>query len=333
VTYSRSDVFCDYLTVTCNPNSSFVSTGVGVEATLDGGLEGYFARVCLPVAFEDRVKGVVGYSAGDQGLIRIERKRRFHAVSASGGAIRFLIDNGYWRDYLNILGSVEHNVTRIDVAVDEYRDAAGLLRELESRYPDGLYSFGRKALGVTTLYRTREDGVQTGTWYVGHRTAARVSARVYDKADEALQKRGVLLPPTARYELTFRKDFKCSLWDALMPESLFYSHASPGLLAGPDRDVPVWCPKGVVPWVSDDVDCRLSTDVFERRMATSPELEKLAELALDIGGDCRSFAVRAFERQFDGLVKQIAAERALRLIEAEKAAEAEAKELVETITG
>lgn len=331
--YSRSEVFCDYLTVTCDPMTSFLTPSIGVEATLDGGIEGFLARICVSVSFEDKDKGVVNYIAG-KGIIRIERKKKFHLVAASGGAISFLKDNGHWRDYLNVLGSVAHNVSRIDVAVDVYCDAPKVLRGLEKRYSSGSYCFGRKSLPITTLYGTRADGAITGTWYVGHRTSARVTARVYDKAYEVFCRTFETIRPTTRYELTFKRDYNCSLWDALMPKSLFYTHASPGLLdAPPGEEIDTWTSKGTVPWESSPVDCRLAVDVFERRITTSPEMLKLAELALDIGGDCRSYAVRSFEEHFDGLIKQVEADRLVRFERAKAEALAATEETLSLAVG
>lgn len=324
--YSRSEPFCDYLTVTCNPQSSFLTPNIGVEATLDGGLQGFLARICLSVGFEDLDKGVINYIAG-RGIIRIERKKKFHLVAASGAAVSFLRDNGHWRDYLNVLGSVAHNVSRIDVAVDVFRDAVDVLRGLERAYSSGFYSFGRKSLPITTLYGTRDDGQITGTWYAGHRTSARVTARVYDKAYEVLVKRFEVIPPTTRYELTFKRDYNCSLWDALMPKSLFYTHASPGLLDAPGGEIiPQWSSKGTAPWVSEPVDSRLAFDVFERRVVVSPEMANLAELALDIGGDCIPMAVRRFEELLVGMAKEKEADRIVRFDRAKAQAIAEAEE-------
>lgn len=329
----RSSVFCDYLTVTCDPQSSFLTPNIGVEATLDGGLQGYLARICLTVSFEDRDKGVINYVAG-KGIIRIERKKKFHLVAASGGAISFLRDNGHWRDYLNVLGSVAHNVSRIDVAVDVYCDAVPVLRGLERRYDSGFFSFGRKSLPITTLYGTRDDGKVTGTWYVGHRTSARVTARVYDKAYETLVRRFEVIEPTTRYELTFKRDYNCSLWDALMPKSLFYTHASPGLLDAPEgENIETWSSKGSVPWVSEPVDTRLAFDVFERKVISSPDLEHIAELALDIGGDCLPMVKRRFDELLEGMVKEREADRLIRFERAKAEALAATEETLSLAVG
>lgn len=292
MTYLRSEPFCDWLDVTCSPEASFFDSLVS------------FMVCCVyPVAFSEPDKGRVGYSVG-AGILVLDKKSRFHRASASGGVIQRLKDDGYFRDYVNILGSVPHNVTRLDAAVDLYTDAPPYLRFLEGKYPDDRFSFGRKSLRVTRLYSKREsDGALTGTWYVGHRSSARVTARVYDKREEAMEKRRQVLPPTTRIELTFKKDYNCSLWDVLMPESLFYSHAAPCLLDVPeDKCIIPWAEKGLIPWKSAPVDTNLTINVFERRVTHSPELLELARLVSELGEEAKPIVMRRFETLFNSLV-------------------------------
>jgi len=299
VNYSRSEVFCDWLDVTCHPESSFADEVIN-----------FLAYKLYPVAFSEvynEAEGYlrIGFSLG-QGILVIEKKKSFHRASISGGGIRSLEARGAWRDYVNVLGCVGHKVTRIDAAVDVNRDAPAVLRGLENTYPEDLFSFGRKALRITRLYSARlSDGALTGTWYVGHRSKARVTARVYDKQCEALEKRGETLPPTTRYELTFKKDYNCSLYDALMPESLFYSHASPKLLEAPKgKYIVPWDVKGLVPWKSDVVDYTLTLERFDMRVSSSPELQKLAELASTFGEEGTAIVMRHFEQQLRSCIAE-----------------------------
>ncbi|AXQ65321.1 MAG: replication initiation factor family protein [Circular genetic element sp.] len=287
MTYSTSDPFCDWLDVTCHPEVSFLT-----EVTQ------FLAYHFYPVAFvKDSGMGkTTGYRVGS-GILVLEVSKNFHRASASGSCVGEFVKLGVFRDYVNILGSVGHNVTRLDVAVDILRDAPEMLRGLEAKYPDDLFAFGRKSLRITRLYSARAtDRALTGTWYIGHRSSARVTARVYDKQAEALEKRGEILPPTTRIELTFRKDYNCSLYDVLMPESLFYSHASPKLLEVPDKYIAPWCPRGLVPWVSTPKDHTLTLDRFDARVSHSPELLKIAELGAQFGDAGKAAVMRHFER-------------------------------------
>ena len=295
MTYSVSSPFCDWLDVTCHPDSTFIPD-----------VSQFLAYHFCPVAFvKSGVTGsTTGYRVAD-GILVVEVSKNFHRASASGSCIREFVRLGVFRDYVNILGSVGHNVTRLDVAVDIATDAPAYLRNLESQYPDDLFSFGRKSLRVTRLYSARaSDRALTGTWYVGHRSSARVTARVYDKQAEALEKRCEVLPPTTRIELTFRKDYNCSLYDVLMPESLFYSHASPKLLDAPDKYIAPWSPKGLVPWVSTPKDHTLTLDRFDARVSHSPELLKIAELGAQFGDAGKAAVMRHFERLLTSAISE-----------------------------
>lgn len=290
MTYSRSNVFCDWLDATCHPDVSFLPLA-----------ESFMSYHFYPVLFTDN--GRTGYQVGS-GIVVLESKRRFHRASCSGAAVRELEKSGTFRDYVNVVGSVPHNVTRLDVAVDLYTDAPPFLRSLETSYPDDYFSFGRKALRVTRLYSARpSDRALTGTWYAGHRSSARVTARVYDKQNEAWEKRCEVLPPTTRIELTFKKDYNCSLYDVLMPESLFYTHTRSKLLDAPAGSaIPEWGAKGLVPWVSTPADYTLTLDRFDYRVSSSPEMQKLAELAAQFGDGGKAAVMRHFERMLTSAI-------------------------------
>jgi len=307
MTFSRTEPFCDWLSVTCSPTAglSFLDD---VERFLN--FHGY------PISFEKDGRSTILYHVG-KGTLKLESSRLFHSSSASGSTIREFESRGIYRDYVNVLGSFPdgiprpHNVTRLDVAVDVMVDAPLILRELESRYPLDRFGFGRKAQKITRLYSKRSsDGALTGTWYVGHKSSSRVTCRVYDKQDESLNKRSEVIPPLTRYELTFRKDFDCSLYDALMPESIFYTHASPALLPAPtDRVITPWEPHGLVPWESAPYDHDLDLQRFRRRLQLSPELRKLAELAAGFGDTGTRILLRDFEKLVNSALHQKSVEK------------------------
>jgi len=261
-------IFCDYLTVTCHPDSSFVPA---LSEWLTGG---------YPVRFSQ--DGVTVWNVGS-GKIDIceDLSGRFHKAGASGRALHELRRLGEFDDYLSFLGSVPHRVTRLDAALDVDVDAPVILRQLERRYPDDLVCLTRKSVKVTRMYSTRSDGQLSGTWYVGHKSRARVTARVYDKTLETFEREGAVIPPTTRYELTFGRDHGCTLRDAYMPKSLFYEYASPKLVDRPPDHV-AWVPQGDG-WESDPVDREITFEVFLRRVENSPELVALERMASALG--------------------------------------------------
>lgn len=272
--------FCDYLDVTCSPEVTFYDDIVA------------WANSLFPVCFAtpDRI----AYSVS-RGKLVVDFKRLFHRVSASGEVLRHLRESGLYGDYLTIIGGFPHAVTRLDAALDVSVDAPIILRGLEQRYPADYISFLRKALRVTKLYSKRGDGKETGTWYAGHRTNARLTARVYDKQEQAFVVHGESLPPTTRYELTFRKNMGCTLRDAYMPVSLFYEYASPALLDRPDGVEP-WSPHGEA-WGSGSVDTDVTFDRFRRRLESSPEVDALAFMAAKLGPVGVRMAVDVFRRR------------------------------------
>lgn len=279
MTCSRSEPFADWLDVTCPPDSSFVDD-----------VHLFFDRLGCPVRYCDSERTIIDVGSG---ALALDRAAKFHRASASGSVLAHLRANSALEDYLSVLATCPHKVTRLDIAVDLYSDAPAILRSLEERYPLDLVSLTRKNTRVTRMYSARaSDGQQTGTWYVGHRTSARVTARVYDKQAEVLARTGEPSPPRTRFELTFRKDQGCTLRDVVMPHSLYYSYASPVLLESPP-DVPAWVPHGQG-WDGAKNPVKLPYELFKRRVQGSPELSRLALLAAEFGPEGEALIVRTF---------------------------------------
>jgi len=144
---------------------------------------------------------------------------------------------------------------------------------------------------VRLLLDVRGDGRETGTFYVGHRTAARATARVYDKAWERLQRANETCPPRTRYEVTVRKDYGATLRDAAEPRRLFWHVASPALLDAPD-DVEPWDSGWGGGWRAVDLPDPLPAEVLGRRVEFSPELAMLADIADRMGPEGRVWLAR-----------------------------------------
>jgi hypothetical protein len=122
--------------------------------------------------------------------------------------------------------------------------------------------------------------------YAGHRSKARVTARVYDKSLEALEKRNLIIAPTTRCELTFRGGI-ASLRDALNPTAIFWAHAF-NLFKAP-AGVPAW-----VEGASDNYQWSyirpqvLPAVALDKRVAFSSDIAMMIELADKLGVEGRN---------------------------------------------
>jgi hypothetical protein len=285
--YSFTEPFCDYLNVTCHPENSFVADALE-----------FLDFISCPVAYADEERTIVEVGFGK---IVIDKKAKFHSISASGSSLAHLRSSCLFSDYLSVLASVPHKVTRLDAAIDIGVDAPLYLRMLEKKYPDDRVKFTRKAVKVSRLYSAREsDGKQSGSWYAGNYGKARLTAKVYDKQLEALDKRGESLPPTTRIELTFAKDFGCSLKDASMPASLFFTHSKP--ILDHETDHPVW-ESHSDGWVGTPPDTKLDWQIYQRRLQNSPEIAALTALAARLGDTGKQLIMRDFEKHLDAAIR------------------------------
>lgn len=211
--------------------------------------------------------------------------------SATGGALACLRAAGCFMDWLSAISEWPHRITRLDVARDFDIDGPDVLDALRSRYPTGHVHLGRKALPVKLELGIRADGRETGTFYVGHRSKARCTARVYDKQRERLDRASQDIPPRTRFEVTVKQDYGATLRDAAEPDRLFWHTASPALLDAPDG-VPPWSPDWSQGWKADARPDLLPADVLARRLGNSPELELLFSIADQMGPNGRVWLVR-----------------------------------------
>lgn len=278
-------IFCDWLDVTFGPSDApypelnRLLLGLGFE-TLDTG---------------DRAKMVYLPGQGLQGRLVLQQTAKWDRVSISGGVCSRLRALGAWAEVLSILSDQPHKVTRLDAAMDIAMDGADLVDQMRERYPESV-NLGRKALRTTVMLKARlSDGRQTGTWYAGHRSSARLTARVYDKAFEMLERTGVEVDPCARIEITVRKDYGATLRDALEPAGIFWEGAAPAILPVPE----------VVPMRGDPVDTSWRTAprefdpaaLLSRRVENLAELDRLLTVADGMGPHGRSYLLRLLRKR------------------------------------
>lgn len=277
-------IICDWLDVTYSPidcpypelNLMLLSAGFGVARDTGG------SRCYLP-------------PAGVRGMLRIDHRVKFARVSISGGACASLRSMGLWEQMLMVLGGSPHKVTRIDAALDLPVDAADVIAALCARYPDGKVNLSRKALPVTRMTQTRDDGRESGSYYVGRMTKARFTARVYDKSLEALAKRGEVLPTTTRFEVTACKDSGATLRDAALPSAIFWHIASPAFLSRPEG-VAMWVPDDDQGWSAPKREFS-PAETLKRRVESSAELEAFLAVADSMGASGRAYLLNLISRK------------------------------------
>ena len=211
--------------------------------------------------------------------------------SASGAALARMRESGGFMDWLSVISEWPHRITRLDAAHDVAVDGADVLDELRAQYPSGSVNLGRKSLRVKLELAIRDDGRETGTFYVGHRSKARANARVYDKRQERLDRGYPCAGHRTRYEVTVKQDYGATLRDAAEPERIFWHVASPALLDTPPG-VPHWTADWSQGWRSDPRPELSPVEVLERRVAASAELDLLASLADEVGPNGRILLAR-----------------------------------------
>ena len=281
-----NEVICDWLDVTYSPDDIPLPE-----------LRKILIYAGFTLKFEAGQR-VVYTMPGAGGSISIIQSSRFGKVSLSGGICSLLRTLGLWCDVLAVLSSCPHKVTRLDAALDVPTDAADVISALRARYPTGQVALSRKALPVTTFLTVRPDGVESGTYYVGHRTAARATARVYDKRLEQLQRWGRDIGhELTRYEVTARKDYGATLRDALEPAALFWHIASPALIYRKPEGVAMWEPYGDLTGWEHEAPALDPYAVIDRRVEFSAELAALADVADELGAGGRLMLLRRIATQ------------------------------------
>lgn len=287
MTSSRSDlpIICDWLDVTYSPDCApFPAVN---RLLLDLGFD---AESVDRATFTYRHGRAVVLFGPSRGTLR---------VSLSGSACAHLRACGRWDDLLGELSSVPHRVTRLDAALDLPMDGADLVALMRQRHSSGSVNLTRKSVATSTFLAVRpSDGRETGTWYAGRRSRARFTARVYDKAWEALEKRGELMPPTARVEVTAAGgDSGATLRDAAMPAALFWHIASPSLLDAPEG-TPVWTPNQDLGWSAAPRDFDPAA-LLRRRVESFAMLDALALVADDLGPMGRDYLLALIKARLE----------------------------------
>ena len=285
MTYSESEIFTDHLTVTFSPENS--------PSDL---VENFFISIgCLPVHGNDPT--VRSFRTGCNGWGHIREKKRYTSIEASGRFLYVMRTVQVFNEYLSLLSTCPHKVTRLDAALDVGRDFVDWHSEFVAKYPRRKVPLMRKGAIASEVMGPRDDGKMSGSVYIGQRGKNRQIMRVYDKTKEALDRRGEIIPPTVRYEVEVGRNFGATLRDAADPTSLFYHVASPSILPLPGN-IPSWSSHAFDGWKFDP-DSLVPHELMVRLFENSVEIPKLLSLADDVGTGGRRSLARLLLRQLD----------------------------------
>lgn len=275
-------VFCDWLDVTYSRDDSPLRK-------FDLFLDSINCSVHRQVE-NDSKSIVTTWHTASRGVIKTTRNKNWKKISLGGSALETIRELGVTNEMLTLLSDAPYQITRVDLAYDIAEDAPAHVESLIKKYPKACRLL-RKHVATKRYLETREDGETTGTFYVGGRKTGGVTARVYDKQRQMLDVFHEKIPPRVRYEITVKKSLPVTLNDVANPESLFWHVASPSLLTRPAH-VHNWKPADPddIGWIMKMPDL-LPYKIMQTRVETSPELERLIQLADELGSDGRGYLV------------------------------------------
>lgn len=277
-------VICDYLDVTTPPECSTVDNVFSLLSLRATDLRGDPSNLTM--------------SIGD-GTVKLTRKKIFNRISASGSALAHLRAHGLFHRYLDSLASGPHKITRLDCARDTPEDFADLLPKLRRRYRNKKVFLSRKGLPIKFITSLRDsDNRETGTFYAGHRTKSRLTARIYDKSNQLYEQHGeISSEPITRAELTVKSDVGATLRDASEPDRIFWHFMKKDLLRSSyEGNIPDWSPDWAQPWEAS-VSRRDPASKIDFLIENSEFLDALISVSDELGPHGRDYLIRQLERR------------------------------------
>lgn len=264
--------FCDFLSVT-SPASYLDDLRRSLQPIVD-------AAGC-DITRDEHGDGVT--FGLPNGTIALRTKFRVAMCSASGAALAHLRALNLYGDYLRVLASVPHRVTRIDCTVETPVAAPPVVARIAARAREGFIALSRKAVkpeSVVTYLSQDARGELTGTLYLGL-PSAEVRGVVYDKRHERESKMFPDPGPLLRYEIRVKGNFNPTLRDAYEPAALFYHFAAPDLLPRP-ASVQDWSPHAEGFTLEKQNDFT-AAQLMARKLDASADVARLIQLAIDCG--------------------------------------------------
>lgn len=276
-------MICDYLTVTMAPESEHE-----IRSELDKILFAIGA-----VAVTDEL-----FRVGQSGTFRRTARQGFVALGASGMALQSLRDKSLYGDYLSVLGSVPHRVSKMDIAHDVQKSAPRLLRAIYNRAKKTGVHLTRKKISPDNISRILKPcpwGDDTGTVYLGSRKSE-VHCRVYDKRFQIFCSSAIDIGhELTRYEVSISFKAGATLHAAHSPDALFW-HYMGDILPTP-ANAPVYSPGQDIGFVSPPKTELAPGEILKRKIADSPEIGLLLKLADDCGPNGLDFMLSQIKKR------------------------------------
>lgn len=177
------------------------------------------------------------------GSVVFKRYGQVLQVGTSGTTLRSMRADSSFLDWLSILSSYPHRVTRTDATVDVLVPASGPVLALHDHAKRDGVRLGRKRTlpsHCRALLRAAHyaEGAETGTVYLGAYGRSEITGKVYDKRNEVLDKGGDDPGDMLRVELSFSGKVGCTLRDVAAPGPLFWNYV--GELLDPPSEFVAW---------------------------------------------------------------------------------------------
>ena len=202
---------------------------------------------------------------------------------------------------LDFLMSRPHHITRLDAALDVDVIGHKRIKYLQSKHPENC-SLSSRSLRTKRIVSRGLEGYETGTFYVGHRSKAGVTARCYDKRHQIWESTGVDIGFNVfRYEIVakFKRDRDgASLSDYVDPTNLFYHYAAPSLLRRP-KSVGDWVPSSYFSFTPEAIDPVLPAVRIKRLLSDSYLLQRVAELSQEDNAGGISYAMSLVQSELE----------------------------------
>lgn len=220
------------------------------------------------------------------GTVKFGRRGRVATLSASGWVLGRLRQEGLFGEYLAGIAEVPHRVTMLHATADyQVPSPSQHIHSVWDAAIGGLLSLSRKSLRPSQcshVFSADDEGVVSGTVYLGQRQNADIWAKVYDKQRERMA-RGFADPgPLVRVEVACMSDVRATLQDAYDPTELFFHVAGRSLVEVPDG-LQGWSGAGEG-FVLEKARERLPYERFEAFLHGSVDARRLAQMALDLYG-------------------------------------------------